>query len=75
MIFICNIVIFYYQLLQCLIHCADLSNPAKPPDIASSWAYRIVEESFQQGDEEKKLNIDIGPLGDRENVCVEKCQV
>ncbi len=57
------------------MHCADLSNPAKPPDIASSWAYRIMEESFLQGDEEKKLSIDIGPLGDRENVCIEKCQV
>lgn len=58
-----------------MLHCADLSNPAKPPEIASSWAYRIMEESFEQGDEEKKLSIDIGPLGDRENVCIEKCQV
>ena len=34
-----------------------------------------MEESFNQGDEEKKLGLDISPLGDRENVCVEKCQV
>ena len=63
------------QVLQCLLHCADLSNPTKPPEIASTWAYNIIEENFVQGDEEKKLGIDVGPLGDRDNVCVEKCQV
>ena len=34
-----------------------------------------MEESFKQGDSEKKLKIDINPLGDRDNVSIEKCQV
>ena len=34
-----------------------------------------MEESFNQGDEEKRLQIDISPLGDREKVSIEKCQV
>lgn len=58
-----------------MLHCADLSNPAKPHGIASPWAERVLEESFQQGDEEKKLGIDVGPLGDRDNISIEKCQV
>lgn len=58
-----------------MLHCADLNNPAKPSEIAHVWASRIMEESFNQGDEEKKLKIDISPLGDRENVSMEKCQV
>lgn len=34
-----------------------------------------MEEAFRQGDEERKLGLDIGPLGDRENVSIEHCQV
>ena len=63
------------QVLQCLIHCADLSNPAKPVDIAVEWATRVMEEQFRQGDEEKRLGLDIGPLCDRDSVCIEQCQV
>ncbi|XP_019855180.1 PREDICTED: cAMP-specific 3',5'-cyclic phosphodiesterase 4C-like isoform X1 [Amphimedon queenslandica] len=63
------------SILQCLVHCADLSNTAKPVEIASQWAHRIMEESFKQGDQEKKLGLDISPLGDRDNVSIEKCQV
>uniref|UniRef100_A0A1X7UAQ0 Phosphodiesterase n=1 Tax=Amphimedon queenslandica TaxID=400682 RepID=A0A1X7UAQ0_AMPQE len=63
------------EILQCLVHCADLSNTAKPVEIASQWAHRIMEESFKQGDQEKKLGLDISPLGDRDNVSIEKCQV
>lgn len=63
------------QVLQCLIHCADLGNPAKPVDLAAEWAKRITQEHFLQGDEEKMLGIPLNPLGDREQVCLGKCQV
>ena len=62
-------------MLQCLIHCADLGNPAKPVDLAADWAKRITQEQFLQGDDEKKLGIPINPLGDRDQVCLGKCQV
>ena len=62
-------------MLQCLIHCADLGNPAKPVDLAADWAKRITQEHFLQGDDEKRLGIPINPLGDRDQVCLGKCQV
>ena len=62
-------------MLQCLIHCADLGNPAKPVDLAADWAKRITQEQFLQGDDEKRLGIPINPLGDRDQVCLGKCQV
>ena len=63
------------QLLKCLIHCADLNNPTKPEHLAAEWAHRVMEEAFLQGDNEKKLGIPVNPLGDRDQVCFEKCQV
>lgn len=63
------------EVLQCLIHCADLSNPSRPVKQAAEWSKRITEELFLQGDEEKRLNIPVSPLGDREHVCIEKCQM
>ena len=62
-------------MLQCLIHCADLGNPAKPVDLAADWAKRITQEQFIQGDDEKRLGIPLNPLGDRDQVCLGKCQV
>ena len=63
------------QLLQCLIHCADLSNPAKEEELAVNWSHRIMQETFQQGDEERSRDIPVNPLGDRDQVSVAKCQV
>ncbi|XP_064386859.1 3',5'-cyclic-AMP phosphodiesterase 4C-like isoform X3 [Halichondria panicea] len=63
------------EVLQCMIHCADLSNPTKREDLAANWSRRIMEENFLQGDEEKSLGIPLNPLGDREQVSLCKCQV
>lgn len=42
------------QVLQNMIHCADLSNPTKPLRIYRKWVSLIMEEFFQQGDKEKE---------------------
>ena len=63
------------QVLQCMIHCADLSNPTKQDNLAAQWSHLIMEENFLQGDEEKSLGIPLNPLGDREQVSLCKCQV
>ena len=63
------------QVLQNMVHCADLSNPTKPREIYVKWVGRIMEEFFQQGDKERAQGMDISPMCDRENATVAKSQV
>ncbi|VDQ06668.1 unnamed protein product [Trichobilharzia regenti] len=58
-----------------MIHCADLSNPAKPLRLYRKWTGRLIEEFFRQGDKERKLSLEISPMCDRESVAIEKSQV
>ncbi|XP_023328662.1 cAMP-specific 3',5'-cyclic phosphodiesterase 4C isoform X3 [Eurytemora carolleeae] len=63
------------QVLQNMVHCADLSNPTKPLDLYRQWCDRIMEEFFQQGDKEREAGLDISPMCDRFNATIEKSQV
>ncbi|GMR35893.1 hypothetical protein PMAYCL1PPCAC_06088, partial [Pristionchus mayeri] len=63
------------QVLQSMIHLADLSNPTKPIDLYQQWNMRILEEYWRQGDEEKKAGLEVSPMCDRGNVTIEKSQV
>uniref|UniRef100_A0A0N5AZB7 3',5'-cyclic-AMP phosphodiesterase n=1 Tax=Syphacia muris TaxID=451379 RepID=A0A0N5AZB7_9BILA len=63
------------QVLQSMIHLADLSNPTKPIDLYRSWNQRIMEEYWRQGDREKDLGLELSPMCDRYNVTLEKSQV
>ena len=63
------------QVLQNMVHCADLSNPTKPLPAYKLWVDRIMEEFFQQGDKERAGGMDISPMCDRYNATVEKSQV
>jgi cAMP-specific phosphodiesterase 4 len=63
------------QVLQNMLHCADLSNPTKPIDIYKKWVDVLLEEFFQQGDQEKNNGFDISPMCDRFNSTIEKSQV
>jgi cAMP-specific phosphodiesterase 4 len=63
------------QVLQNMIHCADLSNPTKPLDIYIKWTDRIMEEFWRQGDKERELGLEISPMCDRRVPSVEKHQV
>lgn len=58
-----------------MIHLADLSNPAKPVELYSTWVKNIMEEHWRQGDRERDLGIEISPMCDRSNVTIEKSQV
>lgn len=64
-----------FQILQNMVHCADLSNTAKPLDIYTKWMHRLMEEFFLQGDRERAAGLDISPMCDRETATVEKSQV
>lgn len=48
--------------LQIALHAADVSNAAKPLEIYCEWTRRIMEEFYDQGDEEiqQSMNISIG---------------
>ncbi|XP_042903675.1 3',5'-cyclic-AMP phosphodiesterase 4C isoform X5 [Parasteatoda tepidariorum] len=63
------------QVLQNMVHCADLSNPTKPLDVYKQWVDLIMEEFFQQGDKERSQGMDISPMCDRHTATIEKSQV
>ncbi|VDO71973.1 unnamed protein product [Schistosoma curassoni] len=63
------------KILQNMVHCADLSNPAKPLDLYRQWTNRVMEELFQQGDKERELGIEISPICDRNTATIEKSQL
>ncbi|XP_037673914.1 cAMP-specific 3',5'-cyclic phosphodiesterase 4C isoform X2 [Choloepus didactylus] len=63
------------QVLQNLVHCADLSNPTKPLPLYRQWTDRIMAEFFRQGDRERARGMDISPMCDKLTASVEKSQV
>ena len=62
-------------LLQVLLKCSDVSNPAKHLRTYKHWADRVMEEFFQQGDLEKQLGLPVSPFMDRSKPSKPKCQV
>ncbi len=66
---------FLPQVLQNMVHCADLSNPTKPLDLYRKWVDRIMSELFRQGDKERQRGMDISPMCDRHTATIEKTQV
>ncbi|XP_058977809.1 cAMP-specific 3',5'-cyclic phosphodiesterase isoform X2 [Musca domestica] len=63
------------QVLENLVHCADLSNPTKPLPLYKRWVGLLMEEFFLQGDKERESGMDISPMCDRYNSTIEKSQV
>ncbi|XP_061153257.1 cAMP-specific 3',5'-cyclic phosphodiesterase 4D isoform X3 [Syngnathus typhle] len=63
------------QVLQNMIHCADLSNPTKPLELYRQWTDRIMVEFFTQGDRERDKGMEISPMCDKHNASIEKSQV
>ncbi|KAF5300573.1 hypothetical protein FQA39_LY11119 [Lamprigera yunnana] len=63
------------QVLENLVHCADLSNPTKPLPIYRRWVDLLMEEFFLQGDREREAKMEISPMCDRHSATIEKTQV
>ncbi|XP_060665015.1 cAMP-specific 3',5'-cyclic phosphodiesterase isoform X5 [Drosophila nasuta] len=63
------------QVLENLVHCADLSNPTKPLPLYRRWVALLMEEFFLQGDKERESGMDISAMCDRHNATIEKSQV
>ncbi|KAK7573441.1 hypothetical protein V9T40_010632 [Parthenolecanium corni] len=61
--------------LSLVLHCCDISHPAKRWDLHHQWTERLLEEFFRQGDEERKLGLPFSPLCDRNNTLVAESQI
>lgn len=52
------------NVLQMLLHCADLSNCVKPLPHCAKWADHVVREFWAQGEKERALGLSVSPLCD-----------
>ena len=62
-------------MLNVLLHSADISNAVKPFPTYKTWASRVLEEFFKQGDREKALGLPVSPMMDRETTIVSVSQI
>ncbi|XKL69100.1 hypothetical protein PGB90_006869 [Kerria lacca] len=61
--------------LSLVLHCCDISHPAKRWDLHRQWTGRLLEEFFRQGDKERDLGLPFSPLCDRNNTLVAESQI
>ena len=62
-------------LLDYFIHAADLGHNTKKFSISLKWVELLSKEFWLQGDKEKKMNLSVSFLCDRDNTDVPKSQV
>ncbi|XP_072758368.1 dual specificity calcium/calmodulin-dependent 3',5'-cyclic nucleotide phosphodiesterase 1 isoform X6 [Anoplolepis gracilipes] len=58
-----------------VLHCCDISHPAKRWDLHHRWTMQLLEEFFRQGDKERELGLPFSPLCDRNNTLVAESQI
>lgn len=63
------------MILDNTIHICDISNPAKIPHVYDRWVDLVLNEFFNQGDLEKKKNLPISFMCDRDTTSRPKTQM
>lgn len=63
------------KVLCLMLHCADISHPAKPWEVHKEWTLRLINEFFRQGDMEKELGRQCSPLCDRNTTLIPESQI
>ncbi|CAD0195921.1 unnamed protein product [Chrysodeixis includens] len=58
-----------------ILHCCDISHPAKRWDLHHRWTMSLLDEFFLQGDKERDLGLPFSPLCDRNNTLVAESQI
>jgi high affinity cGMP-specific 3',5'-cyclic phosphodiesterase 9 len=58
-----------------MVKCADISNEARPADVAEPWLDCLLEEYFAQSDREKVEGLPVAPFMDRDKVTKPGAQV
>ncbi|KRZ10493.1 putative 3',5'-cyclic phosphodiesterase pde-3 [Trichinella zimbabwensis] len=53
---------------------SDVNSASKPADLHNIWTEKILQEFFEQGDEEKQLNLPISDYMDRESCNIAELQ-
>ncbi len=64
----------YLSAMKMCIKSADICHPARAMYIYLRWTKCLLEEFFLQGDEEKRMGIEVSPNCDRENLDAADCQ-
>jgi len=64
-----------FGILPCLLHSAGISMIAKPTLIMKEGVDRTFEEFFAQGELEKKNNLPISPLCDKQKINIPETQI
>ncbi|KAF7692650.1 high affinity cAMP-specific 3',5'-cyclic phosphodiesterase 7A-like isoform X1 [Silurus meridionalis] len=62
-------------ILQMALKCADICNPCRPWHLSKLWSHKITEEFFRQGDIERRKNLEVSTLCDRNTYTVGKIQI
>ncbi|KNC79318.1 3'5'-cyclic nucleotide phosphodiesterase [Sphaeroforma arctica JP610] len=61
-------------ILQLVMKCADINNSARPQRCMETWAAMVMTEFFNQGDQEKGLQIEVSKGFDRETTSIPTVQ-
>ena len=64
-----------WNILQYILHVADISNPAKERPLCEFWAQRCISEFFAQGDKEAEIGLPVSPNCDRNTTKVPDSQI
>ena len=62
------------QLIEFMVHAADVSTQTRPFDVAVEWTILLFEEFFHQGDMEKEQGMTVSFLCDRETTQIAQSQ-
>ncbi|XP_078602865.1 high affinity 3',5'-cyclic-AMP phosphodiesterase 7A-like isoform X2 [Branchiostoma floridae x Branchiostoma japonicum] len=60
--------------LQIALKCADVSNPCRTWKVSRRWSERVTDEFHNQGDQERKLKVDIANSCDRYRDTISRIQ-
>ncbi|XP_033114021.1 calcium/calmodulin-dependent 3',5'-cyclic nucleotide phosphodiesterase 1A-like isoform X2 [Anneissia japonica] len=61
--------------LSLVLHCSDISHPAKHWDLHYKWTRLLMQEFFLQGDREMELGQPCSPLCDRRSTFIAESQI
>eukprot|EP00040_Diaphanoeca_grandis_P044526 m.12608 g.12608 ORF g.12608 m.12608 type:complete len:556 (-) comp9383_c0_seq1:262-1929(-) len=60
--------------MKIIVKCADISNPARPQEIANKWQERVLQEFYHVGDLERDRGLDVSKFHDRHHPEEVTCQ-